>query len=363
MEKTHHVKKFLFLLVLLALAGGGAWLYFKKMPTRPKPASSATALPGLPKPTREFRFGVLGRPSELPLRALSRMPELQDLPIKFILCTSPAERWLMLASGQVDVVVASTDELALALPRSEGELNLFPVALQNGNEQVVASKDGSSPPWVAYLPGGVGQSLALDLKDPQLKLLPLPSPEKATAMLKSGQIRACSLWNPYLEQARAQGFETKGQPSSSLEVWVSGHGGLATGRLSEDDEGKVVRAWFDLMRQLAEQPELTQRAIAEENELQPAQVPGCLKGLEFYSANKILTDRNKLSDDLRTQMRDKVNLWSLAHRRRHRTSASRPGLAAGPGAGRRSARQCTGRHTYAGRHGHAHLAPARRRPF
>lgn len=82
-------------------------------------------------------------------------------------------------------------------------------------------------------------------------------------MPKSGQIRACSLWNPYLEQARAQGFETKGQPSSSLEVWVSGHGGLATGRLSEEDEGKVVRAWFDLMRQLAEQPELTQRAIAE----------------------------------------------------------------------------------------------------
>lgn len=36
----------------------------------------------------------------------------------------------------MDVVVASTDELALALPRSEGELNLFPVALQNGNEQV-----------------------------------------------------------------------------------------------------------------------------------------------------------------------------------------------------------------------------------
>lgn len=311
-EKTHHVKKFLFLLVLLALAAGGAWLYLKKMPSRAKPTSAATALPSLPKPAREFRFGVLGRPSEMPLRALSRMPELQDLPIKFIPCTSPAERWLMLASGQVDVVVASTDELALALPRSEAELNLFPMALQNGNEQVVGSKDSSAPPWVAYLPGGVGQSLALDLKDPQLKLLSLNSPEQATAMLKSGQIRACSLWNPYLDQARAQGFESKGQPSSNLEVWVSGHGGIATGRLSEEDEGKVVRAWFDLMRQLAEQPELTQRAIAEENELQPAQVPSYLKGLEFYSANKILSDRVKLGDDLRTQMRDKVNLWSLA---------------------------------------------------
>lgn len=52
--------------------------------------------------------------------------------------------------------------------------------------------------------------------------------------------------------------------------------------------------------------------MPNKNQSQPAQRPGCLKGLEFYSANKILTDRNKLSDDLRTQMRDKVNLWSLA---------------------------------------------------
>ena len=295
MEKTHHVKKFLFLLVLLALAAGGAWLYFKKMPLRKQPTATASALPSLPKPSREFRFGVLGRPSELPLRALSRMPELQDLPIKFIPCTSPAERWLMLTSGQVDVVVASTDELASALPRYGVELNVFPMALQNGNEQVVGSKDAAAPPWVAYLPGGVGQSLALDLKDPQLKLLSLNSPEKATAMLKSGQIRACSLWNPYLDQAKAQGFESKGQPASNLEVWVSAHGGVQTGRLSEEDEAKVVRAWFDLMRQLAEQPELTQRAIAEENEMQPTQVPGSLKGLEFYSANSLLSNRVKLA--------------------------------------------------------------------
>lgn len=312
MEKTHHVKKFLFLLVLLALAAGGAWLYFKKMPLRNKPSATATALPSLPKPSREFRFGVLGRPSELPLRALSRMPELQDLPIKFIPCASPAERWLMLTSGQVDVVVASTDELASALPRYGVDLNVFPMALQNGNEQVVGAKDGAAPPWVAYLPGGVGQSLALDLKDPQLKLLSLNSPEKATAMLKSGQIRACSLWNPYLDQAKAQGFETKGQPATNLEVWVSGHGGVQTGRLSEEDESKVVRAWFDLMRQLADQPELTQRAIAEENEMQPAQVPASLKGLDFYSASSILSNRVKLGEDMRTQMRDKVNLWSLA---------------------------------------------------
>lgn len=294
------------------MAAGGAWLYFKGMPMRNKPTSVATALPSLPKPAREFRFGVLGRPSELPLRALSRMPDLQDLPIKFIPCTSPAERWLMLTSGQVDVIVASTDELASALPRYEVDLNLFPMALQNGNEQVVGSKDGATPPWVAYLPGGVGQGLALDLKDPQLKLLSLQSPEKATAMLKAGQIRACSLWNPYLDQAKSQGFEPKGQPANNLEVWVSAHGGIQTGRLSEEDELKVVRAWFDLMRQLAEQPELTQRAIAEENELQPAQVPVSLKGLDFYSAGNLMANRLKLRDDLRTQMRDKVNLWSLA---------------------------------------------------
>ncbi|MFN8608387.1 MAG: PQQ-binding-like beta-propeller repeat protein [Vulcanimicrobiota bacterium] len=305
------MKKFLFLLVLLAMAVGGAWIYFKRIhPGRP--TSSATALPSLPKPAHEFRFGVLGRPSELPLHALGRMPVVQDLPLKFITCSSPAERWLMLTSGQVDAVVASTDELALVLPRSEAELNCFPLAQQNGNEQVVASKDASAPPWVAFLPGGVGQSLALDLKDPQLKLLSLQSPEKATAMLKAGQIRACTLWNPYLDQARAQGFEAKGQPSSSLEVWVGSSAGVQTGRLAEDDQARVVRAWFDLMRQLAEEPELTQRAISEETDLPAAQVPLTLKGLQFYSLDGILSNRAKLSEDLSNQMRDKVNLLSLA---------------------------------------------------
>lgn len=305
------MKKFLFLLFLLTLGLGGAWLYFQRMPQR-KPGATASALPSLPKPPREFRFGVLGRPSELPLKALSRMPDLQDLPLKFIHCTSPAERWLMLASGQVDVVVASTDELALALPRFDMETRVFPMAQQKGNEQVVMSKDASTPPWVGYLPGGVGQSLALDLKDPGLKLLSLPTPERATAMLKSGQLRAASLWNPYLEQAKAQGFEARGLPSSSLEVWVSSPAGVSTGRLSEEDEVKVVRAWFDLMRQLAEQPELTQSAIADENELPADQVPASLRGLEFYSANSLLSNRTQLTEEMRNQMRDRVNLLALA---------------------------------------------------
>ncbi|MBS2037164.1 PQQ-binding-like beta-propeller repeat protein, partial [bacterium] len=173
-------------------------------------------------------------------------------------------------------------------------------------------KEASTPPWVAYLPGGVGQSLALDLKDPQLKLLSLQSPEKASAMLKSGQIRACSLWNPYLDQAKAQGFEPKGQPSNSLEVFVFSSAGVQTGRLNEEDQDSVVTAWFDLVRQLSEKPELAQVAIAEESDIPPGQVPSTLKGLQFYSLESILSNRARLSEDLSTQMRDKVNLLSLA---------------------------------------------------
>ena len=304
------MKKFLFLLVMLTLALVGGWLAWQRV--HPPPAPTAKALPTLPKPAREFRFAVLGRPSELPLHALSRMPELQDLPIKFVVCKSPAERWLMLASGQVDVVIASSDELAMALPRFGLDVNVFPMARHQGNEQMVFSKDAASPPWVAYLPGGVSQSLAFDLKDPQLKLLALDSPDQATAMLKAGQIRGCALWNPWLDQAKGQGYEVKGSPSSSLEVWVWGNQGTETGRISQEDGYKVVRAWFDLMRQLAEQPELTQRAIGEENETDPSQIPAALRGLEFYSGRAVLANKVKLGEELRIQMRDKVNLWSLA---------------------------------------------------
>ncbi|MBT9586423.1 PQQ-binding-like beta-propeller repeat protein [bacterium] len=304
------MKKFLFLLVMLAMALGGGWLTWQKIQHRKPPV--AKTLPTLPKPSREFRFAVLGRPSELPLRALARMPELQDLPVKFIVCSSPAQRWLMLASGQADVAIASSDELAMALPRYGLDVKVFPLALQQGNEQVVFSKDGNTPPWIAYLPGGVGQSLALHLKDPQLKLVAVENPDQATAMLKAGQIRGCSLWNPWLDQAKGQGFEGKGEPSSGLEVWVWSSLGSETGRVSEEDGQKVVRAWFDLMRQLSDKPALTHQAIAEENEVNVTLIPASLLGLQFYPAATLLNERTRLAEDLRSQMKEKVNLWSLA---------------------------------------------------
>jgi outer membrane protein assembly factor BamB len=304
------VKKFLFLLVMLAMALGGGWLAWQRVQQRQP--TTAQPLPTLPTPVREFRFAVLGRPSELPLRALARMPELQDLPLRFIVCDSPAQRWLMLASGQADVAIASSDELSMALPRFALDVKVFPTALQQGNEQVVFSKDAATPPWVAYLPGGVSQSLALDLKDSQLKLLAVDKPEAAAAMLKGGQLRGCSLWNPWLEQAKVQGFQAKGEPSSSFEVWVWSSLGSETGRVSEEDGKKAVRAWFDLMRQLSEKPELTQQAMAEENDLKVDQIPASLRGLQFYSAATLLSDRTRLSEELRTQMKDRVNLWSLA---------------------------------------------------
>lgn len=304
------MKKFFTLLLLLAMVVGLGLLFWKRSSSA-SPSASSNPLPTLPKPDREFRFAVLGRPSELALRALARMPEMQDLPLKFIVCKSPAQRWLMLASGQADVALASSDELALALPRYNLEVKVFPMARHQGNEQVVFAKD-SSESWVTYLPGGIGQSLVLDLKDPQLRMLPSQTPQQALDMLKNGQVRGAVLWNPWLDQAKGQGFEAKGQGSSSLEVWCWSTQAEHTGRVTSEDGQKVVRSWFGLMRQLAEQPELTQRAIAEENELGPEVVLASLRGLQFLSAGTVMNNRADLTEEMRTQLKDKLNVWSLA---------------------------------------------------
>lgn len=296
--------------MLLAFAAVVGWVVFKKYPTG-QPQEVSETPPDLPKPGREYRFAVLGRPSELPLKALVRMPELQDLEVRFLSCESPAQRWLMLASGQVDAVVASSDELALALPRFELEVQVFPLARHQGSEQMLLAKDKSSPPLVAYLPGGVSEGLALDLKDPQLRLFPAQSPQQALDMLKSGQVRAAGLWNPWIEEAKALGLSSAVE-STSFEVWVSSKGGEGTGRLQPGDDLKVVRAWFDLIGQLASQPELTQRAIAEENDLPQTAVPASLRGLRFYTLAKLGEERSTLATELSEQMRSKVNLWSLA---------------------------------------------------
>jgi len=304
------VKKFIAFLMLLALAAVVGWVVVKKYPAR-QPQEVANTPPVLPKPQREYRFAVLGRPGELPLRALVRMPELQDLEVRFVTCQSPAQRWLMLASGQVDAVIASSDELSLSLPRFELEVQVFPIARHQGSEQMLMAKDKTSPPLVAYLPGGVSEGLALDLKDPQLRMFPAQNPEQALAMLKSGQIRAAGLWNPWIDQAKALGLSA-GVESTSFEVWVSAKGGEATGRLQPGDDLKVVRAWFDLIGQLASQPELTQRAIAEENDLPQTAIPATLRGLRFYTLAKLGEERATLATELSEQMRSKVNLWSLA---------------------------------------------------
>ncbi len=295
--------------LMLSLSVIGIFLASRGLP-RKQPTVRNT--PSLSKPPREFRFAVLGRPAELPLKALARMPEVQDLPLRFIPCQTPAQRWLMLASGQADVALASSDELALALPRFQQELHLVPVARNQGNEQVVMSKSPGTPPLVGYLPGGVSQSLVLNLKDPSLQPVPLETPEQALKLLQAGQIRGCSLWNPWLQRAQQGSIETRGGPSNSLEVWVWSEQSVELGRLSHEDGLKALRAWFDLMRQLAEQPELTRKAISDENEVALDQVAATLSGLQFYSAGALMGSSNQVADELTTQMKDKVNLLALA---------------------------------------------------
>jgi len=276
--------------------------------------------PGLLPQTNErsLRIGLLGRPAELPLQAIRRIPEAAALKLEFRTLTDPSLRWEMLAAGELDVVVASTDELALAIPRFDPGVIVFPVAQGVGSDALVQLPGSAQGQLlVAFPPGGASEHLAEFLarsqSDREARAVQARDPKQVLEWLRSRQVQAAALYEPYVSQALAAGAQPVNDTPKSpqWEVWVISRQALAgNARVSREDLASLAQAWFSLVEQLDEARAPTVKAIAEDNGLSAEACNQALKGLTFFELDALQEDVG-LQANLEDRLTKSLTSWSL----------------------------------------------------
>lgn len=276
--------------------------------------------PGLlPQTTeRSLRIGLLGRPAELPLQAIRRIPEAAGVKLEFRTLADPALRWEMLAAGEIDLVVASTDELALAIPRYDPGVVVFPVAQGVGADALVQLPGTAQGQLlVAFPPGGASEHLAEYLarsqSDREARAVQARDPKQVLEWLRSRQVQAAALYEPYVTQALAAGAQPVNDTprTPQWEVWVMSRQALAgNARVSREDLASLSQAWFALVEQLNEARAPTLKAIAEDNGLTAEACNQALKGTTFFELDTLQEDVG-LQASLEDRLTRSLTSWSL----------------------------------------------------
>lgn len=309
---------FIRLLLFLGVVLGVLYALQRHAPGPPMP-------PVLELPAHTVRIAVEGRPVDLPLYSLhalfSPTSSSDQITLDIHVVESPGERWRMLAAGEVDLVVSTLDEFALAVPRfSPGQI-LFPVAQSVGSDAVVSP--AKLPPGdlrVAYVSGSPGESLTSKLAampDHTRAVVPIPAPDAQTARswYEHGQVGALATCEPYLTDYLAQGDQTliRTSPSAPItQVWVASRQALHNERqprVSRQDLEQVAQAWFLLMGRLQVKPGLALGAIARDNDLQVAEVQKAFQGLDFLSLSQA---RALTAPQLLAELDELATDWSLS---------------------------------------------------
>ncbi|MBI3928859.1 MAG: PQQ-binding-like beta-propeller repeat protein [Armatimonadetes bacterium] len=277
--------------------------------------------PPLPPPAegRSVRIVVSERPVSLPVRGLARLTELSHLKLDIRTVREPSEKWMLLSAGQVDVVVASLDEFALAVPRFDPGVMVFPVAQSEGSDAILKAKGAELSARLIYPEGTAAHFMALAHADPggQRRQVGAASAEQAVKLFQQGDADAIAIWEPWVSRLLESGAEKVEQTSSAspiTEIWVVSRqtlDGRASPRLEPADIQALAQAWFTLIHHLNEKPGLTLRAIAEENGMQPEQLELALKGLKFLTLAEA-READSAPEQLVSRLQNYLSVWSLA---------------------------------------------------
>ncbi len=283
----------------------------------------------LPRPLtltpHTVRVAVEGRPSELPLYALhallSKAESASQVSLDIDQFPDPGERWRRLASGEIDLVLASLDEFALAVPRFNPGQVLFATSLSVGSDAVVARADTPETQVlrVAFVSGSPGEFLVARLvaQETDRVVLPIPAPTLAVASewYEQGAVQALAVCQPALADYLKRGDQILIQTSSQApitHVWVASRQALRNERnprVSRADLEEVAGAWFVLVSELRQQPGLALGAIARGNDTQVSEVEKAFVGLEFLS----LQESQALNAQVLVPQLDQLaSFWSLS---------------------------------------------------
>ena len=304
-------------LVLLVLVVLGlvflAWMRTRTFQKPPTPLPSAT-------PKSLLRIGSMGRPAALPTLALGRLLQSQGLSLEVRTFEDPGMMWELLASGELDLVLTTLDQFALAIPRLDPGVLILPSARSQGADVVVARPGSTGPESLAgqrlaYVEGTAGHYLALDLMASQpgkpFQAVPARSPAQAAAWLRNGDVAAAALWEPYVAPLEKEGYRAvwSSEQVPITEVWVASRQVLKGNGVGLEGLEALASAWFDLVQRLRSSPGLAMNAIAEEARQDPAAIQASLeRGLSFFTLGEARTmDPRQLVNTLGSLRND----WSL----------------------------------------------------
>ncbi len=305
----------LLFLALLAVVGF-LFVAFVRNPRR----SERPTPPPTPAPRNLIRIGALNRPATLPVWALGRLLQGRGLRLEVQGFEDPGRMWEMLAAGELDLVLSTLDEFALAVPRHDPGVLLFPSARSLGSDAVLARPglDGATDLQgrsVAYVEGSPGGYLVLTLMatHPGLhfQTVPARNPKQAVDWLRSGDVAAAALWEPWTSALQAEGFQTmwSSRDQGIMEVWIASRQVLKGRGAGMEGLETLAGAWFGLIDRLRTNPGLATNAIAEEAHQDPAVIHAVLQsGLEFLSLDEA---RRVAPEALVQAMQAMRNDWSL----------------------------------------------------
>ncbi|NMA27501.1 MAG: hypothetical protein GX934_07030 [Burkholderiales bacterium] len=285
----------------------------------PRPPESPTP-PPVPVPRNQIRIGVSDRPATLPVWALGRLLQGRGLRLEVLRFEDPGRMWEMLAAGELDLVLSTLDEFALAVPRHDPGVLLFPSALSLGSDAVLA-RSGLVGPMdlqgraVAYVEGSAGGYLTLTLMaiHPGLhfRTVPARNPAQAVEWLRHGDVEAAALWEPWTSALQAEGFKAlwTSKDQGIMEVWVASRQVLKGRGVGVEVLEILAGSWLGLIDRLRTNPGLATNAIAEEARQKPAAIHAILQtGLKFLS----LDEARRVSPETLVQtMQAMSNDWSL----------------------------------------------------
>ena len=248
-----------------------------------------------PLPADLVRLGTVARPATWPAWALERLVQGEGLRVQVQTFEDPGSLWESLAAGQLDLVLTTLDQFALAVPRHDPGVLLFPSARSRGSDALLArpeirSAEDLGGRRIAYVDGTGGQYLVLHFQaaHPGLDLDPVPARnlDQALAWLRRGDVAAAAVWQPEAEALHREGFPVlwTSKQVPLTEVWVASRQALRGEGAGPAGLELVASAWFSLVDRLRTTPGLAVSAIAEETHQDPARLErGLREGCEFLT--------------------------------------------------------------------------------
>jgi len=306
------------ILVIVIIAGAIAatsyYLMLKKPPRQ-------TVEPPSPY-ENQVRVGLLegtGRPSSLPLYVINNLIMGKGYEVVFVRLQDTQVSWQRLASGDLDLIIAPLDDIALGMVRHAPGVIVFKAATGSGGDAVVVSSSITRPnelagKKVAVVPGTTSFIYLkkfldkIDSVGRKCTVISVPTQAKALDALIKRRVDAAVLSDPCLEEALRKGFKDISLPDSIhiIEEYCMVGNGI---RYNHPERvADIVKAWFKLVDLLEKSPGRGKRLICESSGTDPDKLDAYFDRIHFVGIreNKEITDREILKK-LETSQQD----WSL----------------------------------------------------